>query len=64
MFGWWNSKFETLVSWVVLIVVVLWLIFAGAIKPVLFPSATHNQSGGNFYEIKVGFGGCARLPLK
>ena len=43
----------------------IWLIFGAMLKPVLWPNPTHTQTGGTAYnyEIKVGFGGCARLPV-
>jgi hypothetical protein len=45
---------------------VAWIIYAGLLKPVLCPTPTTTQTGGtsNTYNIKVGFGGCARIPSK
>ncbi len=45
----------------------LWIIYAATIKPHTNPTPTTTQAGtgDNYnYEIKIGFGGCARLPIK
>jgi len=59
---------ETILCWVA-ILFLGWLVYAGAIKPVINPEPTTTQnvqSGGTAttydYDIKVGFGGCARIP--
>ena len=49
----------------ILSALLIWGLYAGLIKPVIKPTPTTTvQSGGvvYHYEIKVGFGGCARMP--
>lgn len=43
----------------------LWLVYVGTVKPHTNPTSTTTvQSGGvkNEYNIKVGLGGCVRMP--
>ena len=54
---------ETIISWVVIVCIVLWLIWAGAIKPVMYPNASHTQNGGAFYDIHPVMG-CMKFPYK
>ena len=42
--------------------IVLWGLYAGLIRPTTKPNPTSVQTGGVSYDIKVGFGGCARIP--
>jgi hypothetical protein len=50
-----------------IIAVVAWSIYVAIIKPHTSPTPTTTvESGGAAYnyQIKVGFGGCARLPIQ
>ncbi len=44
--------------------IVLWGLYAGLIRPITKPNPTNTQTGGVSYnyDIKVGLGGCLRLP--
>ena len=61
-----TSLIKWLGHWLVyflLSAIVIWGLYAGLIRPVTKPNPTTTvQSGGVVYDIKVGFGGCARLP--
>jgi hypothetical protein len=50
-----------------IIALIVWSCYVTFVKPHLNPTPTTTvQSGGisNSYQIKVGFGGCMRLPVK
>lgn len=53
------------ILWRVVVVIALCFVFYAAIlKPFLKPNPTTTvESGGVNYDIKIGFGGCARLPI-
>ena len=55
---------EPVLSWICLIALGCWVIYAGLIKPVTNPTPTTTQSGGVSYnyQIKVGMLSCARIP--
>jgi branched-subunit amino acid ABC-type transport system permease component len=39
-----------------------WCVYVTVIRPTTKPNPTTVQTGGVSYTIKVGFGGCIRLP--
>ena len=55
---------EPILSWIILGTVVVWLVYAGAVKPVVNPTPTTTQTGGVSYnyQIKLGMLSCARIP--
>lgn len=57
---------EPVLSWVAIISLGCWVVYAGLLKPVLNPTPTTTQTGGVAYnyQIKVGLGGCARIPAQ
>jgi hypothetical protein len=51
------------VVYFVLSAIVIWGLYAGLVRPTTKPNPTTTvQSGGVVYDIKIGFGGCARIP--
>ena len=61
---WLSSRIGHWLVYFILSIVVIWGLYAGLIRPVTKPNPTTTvQSGGVVYDIKVGFGGCARLPV-
>jgi hypothetical protein len=55
-------------TWLLLTIVIVglaWAVYAGIIRPITKPNPTNIQTGGVSYnyQIKVGLGGCARLPV-
>lgn len=59
----WDGKIETIISWIVLLGLVIWVIYAGLVKPVMFPNPTHTQMGGAYYDVRPMFG-CMRFPYQ
>ncbi len=55
---------EPILSWICIIALGGWIVYAGLIKPVVNPTPTSTQSGGTSYNysIKLGLGSCARIP--
>ena len=64
------KKLEPILCWVMialLVAMVGWMVYVTMIKPHTNPTPTQQvQSGGiaYTYDIKVGFGGCARIPME
>jgi hypothetical protein len=59
-----GSKIGHWLVYFLLSVVVIWGLYAGLIRPTTKPNPTTTvQSGGVVNNIKVGFGGCARLAM-
>jgi hypothetical protein len=58
-----GKGWERFVSIFAYILILAFIVYAG--WRVFNPKPTHTQTGGVSYnyEIKVGFGGCARLPV-
>lgn len=63
MWAWLVSRLGHWVVYFVLSVIVGWGLYAGLIRPVTKPNPTNVQTGGTSYTIRIGFGGCARLPI-
>ena len=58
-------KLEPVIAWIFILTLFGWMSYVTFIKPHTNPTPTNVQSGGTSYnyEIKVGMGGCARLPV-
>lgn len=58
------SMIEPILSWLCIIAIGGWIIYAGLIRPVVNPTPTTTQTGGVSYNynIKVGALSCARIP--
>ena len=63
--AWLWARLGHAIIYVSLSVIVIWGLYAGLVKPITNPNPTTTQTGGTSYnyEIKVGLGGCARLPV-
>jgi hypothetical protein len=61
--GW--ERLLSILVWVILIGAILFACWATFIKPTFHPTPTTTQTGGisNTYQIHVGLGGCARIPV-
>lgn len=53
---------EPLLSWMFIIVIGVWTIYAGLIKPVINPTKTTTQTGGTSYTTNIAPFSCARIP--
>lgn len=55
---------EPALSWVFILSIGGWVLYAGLIRPVIHPNPTTTQNGGISYnyDIKVGALSCARIP--
>jgi hypothetical protein len=61
--AWLWTRLGHAIIYVALSVIVIWGLYAGLIRPTTKPNpSTTVQSGGVVYDIKIGFGGCARIP--
>jgi hypothetical protein len=61
--AWLLERLKNSIIYVSLSVVVIWGLYAGLVRPITKPNpSTTVQSGGIVYDIKIGFGGCARIP--
>jgi len=59
------KKIEPILCWIAITALLGWMTYVTIIKPHTNPTPTTTvQSGGvsNTYQIKVGLGGCARIP--
>ena len=53
---------EPVLSWVCLITLGVWVIWAGLIKPVVAPTPTTTQTGGISQTFNISPFSCARIP--
>ena len=56
------ATIEPVLSWLCIIALGLWLLWAGMIKPVVHPNPTTTQTGGISYTVNVSPFSCARIP--